>query len=65
MATKTYRWDTPYEWLSEAAREWTPERLYQELCTLALKHDSDTLQDEYQNEMQEDGYFKKQKECRR
>ena len=50
-------YDSPYEWLTEAAKGWTEARLYQELCALARLHDSDTLQDEYQEDMAKDGYF--------
>lgn len=31
--------------------------MFQELMNLARRHDSDTLQDEYQSEMEADGYF--------
>jgi hypothetical protein len=57
MTTETYRWSHPYAWLESAAAEWDRERLLQELLTLAIKHDSDTLQDIYQDEMENDGYF--------
>ena len=52
-----YKYDCPYDWLCEAARGWDAARLYSELMNLARLHDSDTLQDEYQSEMDADGYF--------
>jgi hypothetical protein len=30
MAQKEYRWDSPYEWLMEKARTWTPEQMESE-----------------------------------
>lgn len=56
-AKHRYKWDSPYEWLTDAAKGWDSARLYQELCNLAIKHDSDTLQDEFQADMDADGYF--------
>ena len=53
----SYRFDSPYEWLADTAREWNAARLYQELLNLARLLDSDTLQDEYQTDMSLDGYF--------
>jgi len=53
----TYKWNSPHDWLSDKAKDWSKGRLYQELCTLAARHDADTLQDEYQDEMDQDGYF--------
>lgn len=52
-----YKWASPYDWLSEQAATWTRERLLTELRNLAVKLDSDTLQDEYQTEMDSDGFF--------
>lgn len=56
-----YRWDTPYQWLEEKSQTWDKERLRAELLALAVKHDSDVLQDEYQGEMVLDGYFNPKK----
>lgn len=56
--TRVYRWTNPYEWLAETAQGWDAARLYNELLNLARLHDSDTLQDEYQADMDVDGYFK-------
>jgi hypothetical protein len=52
-----YRWDCPYNWLAQAALKWDEGRLYAELLRLARTIDSDTLHDEYQDEMEQDGYF--------
>lgn len=54
---KVYRWSSPLDWLSEASKEWDAERLASELYALASRLDSDQLQDEYQAEMDDDGYF--------
>lgn len=56
---KRYRWATPYEWLIEKidSGDWDELRLRSELKDLALKLGSDAIQDEYQGEMDEDGYF--------
>jgi hypothetical protein len=51
------RWDTPYAWLEEAAQRWDAARLQAELLNLARLLDSDQLQDEYQRDMDADGYF--------
>lgn len=53
-----YKWDSPLEWLAEKARSWDEAKLYNELLNLARRHDSDTLQDEYQSEMSADDYFR-------
>ena len=52
-----YRWSTPYEWLEWKSRQWTRDELLQALLSVALQEDSDTLQDLFQSEMDEDGYF--------
>ena len=52
-----YRWEHPYDWLVDAAQEWSKERLYAELCNLARRCGGDTLQDEYEADMVADGYF--------
>lgn len=57
MTNHTYRWSHPYVWLEETARGWSRDRLLLELQRLAIQHDSDTLQDLYQSEMDSDGYF--------
>ena len=54
---KTYKWANPYEWLNEASREWDCNKLRFELMEIAVKLDSDQLQDIYQSDMDQDGYF--------
>lgn len=60
MIENQYKWDSPLEWLIEKADQWDTAQLKSELLTLARRLDSDQLQDEYQNNMADDGYFKKQ-----
>ena len=62
MNTPRYRWDTPYDWLTDKAREWERSALYNALESLARKTDSDTLQDIFQDEMTDDGYFRQEEE---
>jgi len=52
-----YRWDSPFDWLSDRAKTWDEAKLRHEFEQLAMGHDSDFLQDCYQSEMEEDGYF--------
>ena len=55
---KTYKWANPYEWLDEVSQEWDRNKLRFELLEIAAKLDSDQLQDIYQSDMDQDGYFK-------
>ena len=57
MTKPRYRWSHPYAWLETASADWDRDRLLHELRRLALQHDSDTLQDIYQKDMDGDGYF--------
>ena len=57
MSNPQYRWSTPYEWLETASRQWDQDLLRQQFLLLAIKADSDTLQDMYQDDMDSDGYF--------
>ena len=53
-----YRWDYPLEWFKEKNNETNdPEVLRTFALELACKHDSDTLQDLFQDVMESDGYF--------
>ena len=52
-----YRWHHPIEWLLEKADKWNEEELRAELKNLAHKLDGDQIQDEYESEMDADGYF--------
>lgn len=59
--TKKYRWDYPLEWLEERLNETNdPEVLRDFALTLARspEMDSDALQDLFQDDMTEDGYFR-------
>jgi len=57
MSNPTYRWDSPYEWLMEYCTDLEPSELLSVVQELAMKLDSDALQDLYQSEMDADGYF--------
>lgn len=57
MSNLKYRWSHPYAWLETASATWDRDRLLREIRRLALQHDSDTLQDLFQLDMDEDGYF--------
>lgn len=57
-----YKWNSPLEWLEETIKDgrWDDRSkggLCGEILTLARLLDSDQLQDEYQNLMDEDGYY--------
>ena len=56
-----YKWSGPHEWLADHTNPLNPknsaEYLYNALCCLALQVDSDTIQDVFQDEMDETGYF--------
>ena len=52
-----HKWDSPYHWLSEKMEEWTIEEVRQALRSLALQAGGDEIQDLFESEMTEDGYF--------
>lgn len=54
-----YRWDSASEWLLEKVREKSddPSYLMGVIDCLIDKVDSDDIQDIFQSEMDEDGYF--------
>jgi len=54
---KCYKWQTPWEWLEQKADEWNHTQLLAEFKSLAMKLTSDDIQDEYESEMEKDGYF--------
>jgi hypothetical protein len=58
----SYKWNDPYDWLADTARNWPKDVLYSALCLLAVKSDSDTIQDLFQKQMDEEGYFEEEKE---
>jgi len=51
----TNKFATAHEWLSHAVREGTVSK--EDLLTLCLGLDSDVIQDMFQSQMDEDGYF--------
>jgi len=53
-----YKWSTPHQWLLEAAQSWDSAQLYSALSSIIDKLDGDTIQDLYQSDMTEDGYFR-------
>ena len=56
-----YKWHTAHEWLLEKAQEYARANNAAELLsiidTLVPKLDGDTIQDEFQSEMDADGFF--------
>lgn len=52
-----YKWATPYEWVKEWAPTLTKDELLVEFLKLAGSTSSDDLQDRYQTDMGNDGYF--------
>ena len=55
----SYKYATAHEWLKEASKDWDIEKLRNALLILSDKCDSDDIQDHFQQEMDEDGYFEK------
>jgi hypothetical protein len=53
----TYKWKNPHEWLFEKMKSWSTEELYCVVDGLANRLDADTIQDLFQIEMEQDGYF--------
>ena len=56
-----YKWSNPYDWFVDCLEKdrWTHEELIQIAASFALEAGSDKIQDLFQPEMDEDGYFKK------
>ncbi len=53
-----YRWQYPAEWLPHVVNHrWDAEKIACEFLRLVQTTDSDTLQDMYESEMDDDGYF--------
>ena len=53
----THRWASPFHWLNEKMHEWTAAEVRNALHVVAASVDYSTLQDIFQREMDEDGYF--------
>jgi len=55
---KKYRWDTPTEWLTEKIENSNDMTKIISICYELIEHvDTDIIQDIFQDEMDEDGYF--------
>lgn len=57
-----YKWDNPTEWLLEKMADWDNEECRHALERLIERMDFDTIQDLFQDEMDEDGYFEEEPE---
>lgn len=59
---RKYKWANPQEWLLEKAESYSRASETAELLsiiqTLVLKMDADSIQDDFQSEMDADGYFR-------
>jgi hypothetical protein len=55
----SYKWENPHAWLMEKAQSWSTEQLYCAVDSLANRLDTDAIQDLFQSEMEQDGYFDK------
>lgn len=56
-SSKRYEWNSPQEWLAERLSNLDNDELLQDALTLCQLLDGDRIQDEYQKEMDSDGYF--------
>ena len=52
-----YKWAHPYNWFSEWIEKADEKRLREYLRILAGRLDGDQIQDLFEKEMDEDGYF--------
>jgi hypothetical protein len=58
MRETKYKWSSAAEWLlDQIENEWTPEQVQQCARELLQKVDNDTIQDLYQDDMSNDGFF--------
>lgn len=57
MTRPGYRWNHPSEWLSEKIGEWDEAELRSALFSLLCTLSEDDIQDVFQQEMSDDGYF--------
>ena len=57
-----YKWSSPGDWLMQKAYEWDEATLRDEFKRLIPELDSDLIQDIFQQDMFEDGYFDEIKE---
>lgn len=52
-----YKWTNPFDWLEEHAKGWNENKLRQMFWEVVGNLDADQVQDLFQKEMDEDGYF--------
>lgn len=50
-------WDSPLEWLEQASKRWSKERLREEFLSVVGLCDSESLEEDYRDAMAADGYF--------
>jgi formylmethanofuran dehydrogenase subunit E len=55
--TPQYKWASPQEWVVEACQNWNDHVLRSAFIELVMKQDADTIQDLYESDMDNDGYF--------
>ena len=55
---KNYKWPTPHAWLKEKITTWDKAKLLSLINQVIDDQDADFIQDTFQKEMDEDGYFK-------
>ena len=60
----TYRWNNPGEWLNEKIERANGLELLALLTRIVSTMDFDTIQDLFQAEMDQDGYFQRRKVTR-
>lgn len=53
----TYRWKNPHHWLMDKMREANGGQLLNITVALLRMVDADQIQDRFEREMDEDGYF--------
>jgi hypothetical protein len=54
---KKYRWSSPHAWLLDRIEEWPEDELRRCARDLALLCEADDIQNLFQQEMDDDGYF--------
>ena len=54
------KWNCPAEWLIEKIRDWDEEELRKAFRVLVLDSEQETIQDIFQQEMEEDGFFEEE-----
>lgn len=54
-----HKWASAGEWLLDVASGWDADELYSAVQSMAGRLDGDAIQDLFQAEMNDDGYFKR------